>query len=565
MNDLEFVIDFPTLGDIADQWITAHCRVPDGFTRGKPMSLADWQFWCTANRYRIRPDAVFVHPDDVGPDDPPVLNQAFVYRQTLVIAPQKTGKGPWSAAQVAFEAAGPSVFAGWAEGGEVYACADNGCDCGWEYAYEAGDAMGMRHPSPLIQITATSEDQADNIYRPLRAMIKLGPLKNMLAVREGFIRILGMSGDDDLDRIDVVTASANSRLGNPISDAEQDEVGLYTKTNRMIAVAETQRRGAAGMGGRTHATTNAPDPSQNSYAQQIMESGSEDVFIFYRNPDDALRDKDGKLLRYSRKADRQKIHEYVYAGSWWVNLDSIEAEAAELMKTDPAQAERFFGNRVVAGSGRWLGDGVWDSRKADPVISVKPRTRVCLGFDGSDNNDWTGIRLETLDYYQFTPTYIDDRKTLWRPAEWGGRVPRAGVNAAVDRLANEFEIIRAYCDPHMWETEIDEWAAKYGDKVFIKWQTSSVVKMHASLERFLTDITDDETRFRHDGDKDASIHANNAVKRARPGERYILGKASEHQKIDVLMSSALAHEAACDAIAAGWKPEAPTSKVRVWR
>jgi hypothetical protein len=37
-----------------------------------------------------------------------------------------------------------------------------------------------------------------------------------------------------------------------------------------------------------------------------------------------------------------------------VNLDSIEAEAAELMETDPAQAERFFGNRAVAGHGSWL-------------------------------------------------------------------------------------------------------------------------------------------------------------------------------------------------------------------
>ena len=48
----------------------------------------------------------------------------------------------------------------------------------------------------------------------------------MLLKRQGFMRIKtqGDIDDDDLDRIDVVTASANSRLGNPISDAEQDEV-----------------------------------------------------------------------------------------------------------------------------------------------------------------------------------------------------------------------------------------------------------------------------------------------------------------------------------------------------
>lgn len=360
------VVDFPTLGDLADAWITQHCRVPDGFARGKPFEKTDWQFWCTANRYRIREDAEFVPPEQVGPDSPPVLNQAFVYRQTMVVGPQKTGKGPNSAADVAFEACGPSVFAGWAKRGDVYRCDRNGCPCGWYFEYEPGEPKGMRHPSPLIQLTATSEDQVDNIYRPLRAMISLGPLKELLAVREGFIRVLGLSGLDDLDRIDRVTSQARSKLGNPISDAEQDEVGLYTKTNGLIDVADTQRRGAAGMGGRTHATTNAWDPTMDSYAQRVYESGSDDIFVFYRNPDlePSLRDTDGRPLSFHTKANRRRIFTWVYEGSWWVNLDSIEAEAAELMKTDPAQAERFFGNRLVQGGGAWLPEGLWASRVA---------------------------------------------------------------------------------------------------------------------------------------------------------------------------------------------------------
>lgn len=73
-------------------------------------------------------------------------------------------------------------------------------------------------------------------------------------------------------------------MGNPISDAEQDEAGLYTKLNGMLDVADTQRRGAAGMGGRTHFWTNAYDPGENSYAQQQFELGSKDAWIFYRNP-----------------------------------------------------------------------------------------------------------------------------------------------------------------------------------------------------------------------------------------------------------------------------------------
>ncbi|WP_222117938.1 terminase [Nocardioides sp. SLBN-35] len=395
-KDLEFRVTFPTLGDLADAWINRHCRVPDGFARGKPMKLADWQFWICANRYRIREDAKFVDPqligelleriataqydadgilvdadgiplDDISNDDLPLLNQAFYYRRTLTVAPQKTGKGPMSASFVAFEACGPSVFAGWAEDGDVYRCSDNGCDCGWEYEYLPGEPKGMRHPSPLIQITAFSEDQADNIYRPLRGMIRLGPLRKLLAVREGFIRVLGLSEDDDLDRIDVVTSSANSRLGNPISDAEQDEVGLWYVSNKMQSVADNQNRGAAGMGGRTHATTNAWDPAMASYAQQLYESGESDLFVFYRNPDlePSLRDRDNRPISFLDKASRRKILEWVYAGSWWVNIDSIEGEAVALINNgDPAQAERFFGNRLVPGGGSWLPDGLWASAYA---------------------------------------------------------------------------------------------------------------------------------------------------------------------------------------------------------
>lgn len=305
----------------------------------------------------------------MGPDSPPVLNQAFFYQQTLVVGPQKSGKGPYSAAQVAFEAVGPSVFAGWAEGGETYRCADNGCSCGFEWVYEPGEPMGMRHPSPLIQIGAFSEDQAYNVYRPLKFSVDSGPLKNVLAPRQGFMRILGLSDSEDADRIDVVTSAANSRLGNPISDAEQDEVGLYTKSNRMIDFADTQARGAAGMGGRTHLTTNAWDPTENSYAQIVFEAGNKDTFIYYRNPDlePSLLDEGGRPLKFTTKANRLKILKWVYEGSWWVDLNSIEAMAAKLMKRDPAQAERFFGNRLVRGMGSWLSEGVWNSAYAGLV------------------------------------------------------------------------------------------------------------------------------------------------------------------------------------------------------
>jgi hypothetical protein len=346
----EYVVDFPTLGDLNDAWVEQHCRVPDGFSRRQPFKMADWQFWCTANHYRIRPDAEWI-------PERPLLNQAFHFRRSLVVAAQKTGKGPWTATQACVEAVGPAIFGGWARRGDAWRCEDFGCSCGWSFGYQVGEPMGIRHPSPLIQLTATSQEQVDNIYKPLTSMIRLGPLQDIMKVREGFIRIVGEHDDDpDMDRIDAVTSSALSRLGNPISCAYQDESGTYTTSNKMRKVAETQRRGAAGMGGRTMETTNCWDPAENSVAQSSWESQRPDIFKFYRIPP--------AHLSYKNKRERREIHKYVYEGSWWVNLDSIEAEAAELIEKDPAQAERFFGNRLVQGSGSWLPDGLWDGARA---------------------------------------------------------------------------------------------------------------------------------------------------------------------------------------------------------
>lgn len=548
-GELDLVVDFPTLGDVLDGWIAQHCRVPDGFTRGRAFRQSDWQFFCTAQHYRVRAEAEWI-------PEAPMLNRAFTYRRSQIVLPQKTGKGPWAATISAAEAVGPVIFGGWAQAGDGYACSDHGCGCGWEYEYLPGEPMGIRHPSPLLQLTANSEDQVANVWRPLTAMIRLGPLADLLLVREDFIRIVGAhADDDDLDRIDMVTSSARSRVGNPISFALQDESGLYTKTSRMIDVAEAQRRGAAGMGGRTIETSNAWNPAEQSTAQRTHESTSPDVFKFMRQAPAGLS--------YRNKRERRQIHAIVYAGSPWVDLDSIEAEAAELLQTDPAQAERFFGNRIVTGSGAWLPDGA----VADRIVEREAPpagTRICLGFDGSDVDDWTAIRAETLDLHQWTPTDAFGRLTVWNPAETGGRVPRADVLAAFDHLMSTYEVVRVYLDPPGWESQISALQGRYGAERIIEWPTFRVHPMHSALERFRTDLTDPSSGLTLDGDSRAVQHYANAIIRPRASQTYIIGKPTQAQKIDIAMSGVLAHEAVSDAIAAGETAERQRSEAIAW-
>ena len=541
-DDGTWPLDFLTLYVVPD-WIAQHCRLKSvgGLDpTPQPFQMYDWQLRATAQFYRVRPEARLGQ-----------LSTAFHYRRAQVVAPQKSGKGPWTAGIVAAEAVGPVLFAGFAEGGELYDCRDHGCGCGWVYEYEPGEPMGRPWNTPLIQLTATSEDQTDNVYRPLQQMIRNGSLSELMRVGEQFIRL------PNEGRIDVVTSSAQSRLGNPVTFVPQDETGIWTEGNGMTHVATTQRRGLAGMSGRALETTNAWDPSENSVAQKTAETKQTDVYRYHRLPP--------KGLSYTNKAERRKIHACVYAGSSHIDLDSIEGEAAELLEKEPAEAERFHGNRIVAGMGAWLQQDRWDARLEARDVPADG-TRVVLGFDGSDIDDWTGIRVETLDGYQFTPLYGPDLlPTVWDPAEWDGQVPRLEVDAAVDELFARYDVVRMYADPPYWTSEVAAWQAKYGEKRVTEWHTSRPVQMHAACEQLLTDVTKANTSFRHDGCETTSIHVRNARKAARPAKRYVLRKASPTQKIDLTICSILAHEAANDAIAAGQAKPKKKSKMIIRR
>lgn len=537
----DLAVDFDplhTLGFLVTDWVEQHCRVPGGVYDGDPLTFNGWQLYCTANHYRVHADAVA---------DPRRIIAPFVNRRSIIVGPQKCGKSPWGAGMILAEGVGPTLFAGWSTGNEAYRCSDHGCGCGWEYEYAPGEAMGAPRRKSLIGLLAYAESQTANVYEPLQTMIHSGPLGEFVHVREGFIRL------PNRGKIVPLSAAARSKLGQPLTSGLADESGLYTARNRVLDTWQTMRRGIAAMQGRTIELTNPWDPMENSAAQQAFESRQSDIFRYYRKPP--------ADLSYANKRDRHKIHVAVYADSPWVDPATIDAEAAELVETDPTQAERFFGNRLVQGLGSYLDEAIWNGSAARSPSTEK---RVAVGFDGSRSGDWTALRVETADGYRFTPTYGPDaRPTFWNPAEWGGRIPRGEVTAAVAEIFERYDVARMYVDPRHWETQADQWASEYGEDVVLTWPTNQVGRMFGALSRFREDSLERATT--HDNDPTARLHALAARKVAKPGDKYILGKPAEHQKIDVLMADVLAHEAAADVRADGLWSAQQSTVVRVYR
>lgn len=194
-----------------------------------------------------------------------------------------------------------------------------------------------------------------------------------------------------------------------------------------------------------------------------------------------------------------------------------------------------------------------------PWLPNPPRgTSVCGGFDGSENDDWTGIKLETREGLIFTPRYGPDRRpAIWNPLEWGGRIPHDQVDVAWDEISRTYDLLRAYCDPGFrdessWESDIERWDQKHGPKIFISWLMSGSTRynaVYAALRRFEADLGGLIT---HDGCPITTTHMANARKIARTADRYGLMKPANHQKIDLAVTSVLCHEAASDMRAEGW-------------
>lgn len=532
----EYEGEFPSLGWAVAEWIEAHCVVPDREDAGAPFVLSDEQLKFLVHHYRLKPSATEAR-----------WQTAWQYTRSLLVKPQKWGKAPITSAMICAEAVGDVLFAGWDA---------------------AGEPVARPWPTPIIQVTAYSEDQTDNIWKVLLPMIQMGPLADIIPdTGETRINLPGQGW------VEPVTSKALSRLGARITFAPQDEVGTWVSPN-MRYLADTQYRGLSGTGGRAMLTTNAWDLAENSVAQQIAEGGESTDYVDHVQAPETLS--------YTNKRDRHKIHEVVYGDSalkinrngvrvsGWVDLERIEIDAAKLARKDPNQAARFYGNRPMMGSGQWMSDGAWADR-----LEVRDRPKsvpVCAGFDGSDADDWTGIRLETFDRHQFTPLYHgDSRRAIWNPAVWpGGRIPRDEVMAAWDDIFANYDVVRAYMDPPLWGSEIAHLQGKYGEKVVIEWPTYRPNQMHAALESFKTDVTNPHSGFTHDDCQFTAQHVRNAVERARGvqtdanglrRQTYIIGKASHVQKIDLAMSSVLAHEAVSDAIAAGDLGKRPGLKV----
>lgn len=511
--------EFPTLGYGVIEFIESSCVIPDRDQAGEPFVLTDEQARFVLRFYRVRPNAPF---------DPNrgLWRLPFHYhRGAQLTRPQKWGKGPFAAALICAEGAGPVVFDGWDANGAP---------------------VGRPWSTPLIQVTAVSEDQTDNVWSALVPMIELGDLGADIP-DTGETRINLPGGG----RIVPVTSSARSRLGQRITFIAQDQTESWTKHNGGRELADNQRRNIAGMGGRWVSTPNAWDPSQDSVAQYTAEHEHDGVLHDDVDPPESLS--------LFNKADRRKALKMVYGDSWWVDLDRIETEVAALIPRDPAQAARWFLNRKLAGEGKAFNGDAWDARARVRPLEELERELVVLGIDGARFRDALAIVATDVETGYQWPVGIWERPD---GADDDYEHPFDEVDGAVTEFVERFELWRAYVDPQNIEPLLSRWQGRYGDSVFVPWYTNRPKAVSWAVRNYQDAIGAGD--LEHDGDPIMRRHIRNAVRQPvnvkddEGAQMHTITKdrPNSPRKVDAAMAGLISWEARLDAIAAGAKKTA---------
>lgn len=504
--------EYPTLGYAVGDWIEAMVPIPDGERQGQPYRLTNEMLAFLLRYYRLHPAAIV---EEGRPSAP------FAYRGGQLMRPQKWGKSPFGGAVCLAEAFGPVRFDGWDA---------------------AGEPVGRPHPTPWVQLVATSEEQTDNTWLAVYEMASRGPIADIPGIDIGLLDINLPSGG----KIEPRSASGRARLGARLSFALFDEPHLMTESNGGVLLATTMKRNIGGMGGRWLETTNPYDPSERSIAQRTQESGAADVLIDYRPPP--------RRPDLHDDADALEMLRYVYGDSWWVDLRRVLADARDpAVCPTTADAMRFFLNRIEVGVSDAVDATRWDSL-ARPG-HLEPGEVIALGFDGSRSRDCTSIVASRLSDGRWF------HLRTWDPADHPDhRVPRAEVDQVMTDAFAAYDVRYLFMDPYRWQEYADLWEGRWPKRV-LEFPTNVDRRMDDAVARFLAVFAGD---FTHDGDPVLAAHAKAAAlakgarRRLRPEEdpslaRHYLKvvKKRETVHIDAFIAGLLAEIARGQAIEDG--------------
>ncbi len=257
-----------------------------------------------------------------------------------------------------------------------------------------------------------------------------------------------------------------------------------------------------------------------------------------------------KLVEHGRTGEDPSFYLKEYAAPSGCAVDDEQAWAAanpalgDFLASDGLAAARrtlrepvFRQLRLgqwVEGVGAWLPFGAWGACR-DDLRRIGPRDRVVLAFDGSASGDSTALVGCTTG-----PDPHVWVEAVWEnPGDPAWRVPRGDVDRAVDLAFSRYNVVEMAADPWGWRSELETWAARYGPRRVLEWNTAAAQRMAPATDRFYAAVVDKSVT--HDGDPRLAAHIDHCVARQTPlGDVVAKDKRLSTRKIDAAVASIVA-------------------------
>lgn len=465
-------------------------------------------------------------------------NGRFIYRKGVLERPKGWGKSPLLAAICCTEFMGPVDFAGW----------DNN-----------GDPVGKMAPTPLVQIAAISDSQAENTYALCREMLSNGQISEVYPEMQVMLSKSTFPGGRILEK---VTASPRGREGNRATFVVMDETHLWLPAEQGPELYQALKRNLAKMNRRFVQTTNAPVPGENSVA--------ETVHIAYLKTLDS-EDLEEDLLFDTREVYVEDIYnkevaipalEICYGDSLksrggWVVLETIWSEITD-PATPEAVARRFYFNQRVSPPSGWLNNNEWMACY-DPKIKLSNGDDIALGFKGAISKGTAALvacRLQDgalfkLGWWEPELGEIREQRYDSKGRTTGGLLWKADwddIDGRVRNVLKYYNVHKMLVDPVAHREVTSEWYADNPEIVEEFW-LSNKGKQSRLVEQFENMVHSGRVSWQSE---DISRQIKNCHYTEIPGGK-ILRKDTEHSNrfIGGGQASILAVEAASLAIQEG--------------
>lgn len=514
--------EWPTLGPRVWQWIARNLCYGPGDLLGGPIKMDEEWYAILCRLYQVFPEQ---------------HDWAGRRRFKRGVISRRKGRAK-------------TELAAWIAAAEMHPRAPVRC-IGWT---KQGNPKGGPVGDPYIPLVAYTEEQGETtIYGALKEILERSRVASDFDI--GLARIMRVDGTGG--RAEALAAEPNARDGARTTFQVFEETHRWY-TPRLKRAYQTmmnnipKRRKADAW---SLEVTTAHAPGEGSIAEASMDHAlavadgrvrdSRLFFTHRQAPDEAdLASEDGL-----RKAVIEASGEVAVP---WSDIDGICSSFSD-PNLDHATQCRLWLNQIKHPTDRAFDVVAW-ARCELAREPIKKKAVITLGFDGARSDDATALVATEI------TTGFQELFGLWEKPEKAAKeweVPMDEVVSLLEQAFAEYEVWRMYADPWFWETQVDEWAGRWGKEKVVKWHTNKWLKMAYAVRAFHNAIVDGS--LSHNGDARYARHVANAYRR-KLNQRdesgaplWVIQKAQSMSplKIDAAMAGVLSWQARLDALSEG--------------